>query len=116
MKPALTPKIALARPPSFSKMRSASLALACCIASAMTTTVAADQIRVPLAENVRQGQQQPLPGKGASKADVESRFGEPRRRSAAVGTPPISQWHYDNFVVYFEHDHVIHSAAKRPGG
>tara|TARA_R100000322_G_scaffold26447_2_gene16836 strand:+ start:1622 stop:1858 length:237 start_codon:yes stop_codon:yes gene_type:complete len=75
--------------------------------------VLADQVRIPVEENVRQGQQQTLPKKGELKAAVMARFGEPQRQTRPVGTPPISQWHYDRFVVYFEHDHVVHSAAKR---
>ena len=73
----------------------------------------ADEVLLPIAENVRQGQQQSLPVKGTSMAAVESGFGEPQQRTAAVGTPPISQWHYPAFTVYFENSHVIHSVAKR---
>jgi len=28
-----------------------------------------------------------------------------------VGKPPISRWEYPGFVVYFEHEHVIHSVV-----
>lgn len=77
------------------------------------SAAAAGEVRLPVAENIRQGQQQAMPAKGDSRASVESRFGEPQRRTEAVGQPPISQWHYADFVVYFEHSHVIHSVAKR---
>jgi hypothetical protein len=44
---------------------------------------------------------------------VESRFGAPTRRAAAVGTPPITRWEYPGFVVYFEYDHVVHSVVEK---
>lgn len=73
----------------------------------------ADEVRIPIAENIRQGDRQLMPGKGESPATVESRFGAPQHRAGPVGKPAISQWHYPGFVVYFENDHVIHSVAKR---
>ncbi len=44
---------------------------------------------------------------------VESTFGAPSNRVAAVGQPPITRWEYPGFVVYFEHQHVIHTVAVR---
>ena len=44
-------------------------------------------------------------------AQVESRFGAPAERFAAVGQPPITRWVYPAFVVYFEFDHVVHTVA-----
>lgn len=55
------------------------------------------------------------PGRGMSKAQVESRYGAPSERIAAVGKPPISRWVYPSFVVYFEYDHVIHAVATPAG-
>jgi hypothetical protein len=49
------------------------------------------------------------PARGMSMADVESRFGAPAERYAAVGQPPISRWVYPSFVVYFENQTVVHS-------
>jgi len=46
-------------------------------------------------------------------ARVESAFGTPSDRQAAVGQPPITRWDYPAFVVYFEYDHVIHAVARR---
>ena len=53
------------------------------------------------------------PSRGLSMAQVESRFGEPSQRVAAVGAPPISRWVYPQFVVYFEGSYVIHAVARR---
>ena len=51
------------------------------------------------------------PHRGMSMAAVEARFGAPRSRQAAVGSPPISRWDYEGYSVYFEFDHVIHSVT-----
>jgi hypothetical protein len=53
------------------------------------------------------------PTRGMTQASVQSRYGTPVSRQAAVGEPPISRWDYQGFVVYFEHDRVIHTVAKR---
>jgi len=51
----------------------------------------------------------PTPGRGMTMNEVSSKFGAPVTKVPAVGNPPISRWEYPGFVVYFEHDHVIHS-------
>jgi hypothetical protein len=53
------------------------------------------------------------PNRGSSMATVESRFGAPSNRHAAVGTPPISRWDYPQFSVYFENDRVLHTVLVR---
>jgi hypothetical protein len=52
------------------------------------------------------------PTRGLTMAKVEAKFGAPTERSAAVGTPPITRWEYPGFVVYFEHEYVIHSVTR----
>jgi ribonucleotide monophosphatase NagD (HAD superfamily) len=56
----------------------------------------------------------PRPNKGQTMTAVEAKFGAPQTRHAAVGKPPITRWDYMNFVVFFEHDRVIHSVALAP--
>ena len=53
------------------------------------------------------------PNRGSSMATVESRYGAPSNRHAAVGMPPISRWDYPQFSVYFEHDRVLHAVLVR---
>ena len=53
------------------------------------------------------------PSRGMTAASVESRYGAPAAKEAAVGDPPISRWEYENFVVFFEYDRVIHAVVKR---
>ena len=52
------------------------------------------------------------PARGSSMAQVEARFGAPATRSGPVGRPPISRWDYPDFVVFFEHDHVVHAVGR----
>lgn len=51
------------------------------------------------------------PARGISMDRVEAQFGPPTTRQAAVGDPPIERWDYPGFVVYFEHQYVIHAVA-----
>ena len=58
------------------------------------------------------------PKPGMSMTAVESSYGAPSQRHAAVGgavvqQPPITRWDYPSFSVYFENDRVIHAVARR---
>jgi hypothetical protein len=54
------------------------------------------------------------PSRGMTMQAVESKFGAPQERHAAVGEPPISRWDYPGFKVFFEKDRVIHAVVD-PG-
>ena len=54
------------------------------------------------------------PSRGMTMQKVESGWGQPAERRAAVGDPPITRWVYPEFIVYFEYDRVIHAVLKRP--
>lgn len=59
--------------------------------------------------------QRPRPG--MSMTQVESSYGAPAQRHAAVGgssveQPPITRWDYPSFSVYFEHERVVHAVAR----
>ncbi len=54
------------------------------------------------------------PSRGMTMDQVASKFGAPVTKVPAVGKPPISRWEYPGFVVYFEHEHVIHSVVATP--
>jgi hypothetical protein len=55
-----------------------------------------------------------MPARGMTMDKVQSRFGAPSQKLAAVGQPPITRWEYPAYVVYFEYDHVVHSVVKHP--
>jgi hypothetical protein len=70
----------------------------------------ADTLQV---EGIHAGGDGSRPTRGMTAASVESRFGAPQAKVAPVGDPPISRWEYQDFVVFFEHDRVIHAVVKR---
>jgi hypothetical protein len=53
------------------------------------------------------------PTRGMSQESVQANFGAPQSIVADIGEPPISRWDYAGFVVFFEHNLVIHSVTKR---
>ena len=53
------------------------------------------------------------PTRGMTQTGVQSKYGSPASVKAPVGEPPITRWEYSDFVVYFEHDKVIHAVLKR---
>ena len=50
-----------------------------------------------------------MPKRGISMDKVLEQFGEPDRRIEAIGEPPITEWDYGDFRVFFEHQTVLHS-------
>lgn len=86
-----------------------SAALLVALLAALPTQLAAEILSLP-APQPAQATPAP-PARGTSMAGVEARFGPPTRRLAAVGDPPITRWVYPGFVVYFEHDHVVHTIS-----
>ena len=73
----------------------------------------AETLQMGRSENAAIFEQAGKPTRGMSQARVEQEFGRPNAKQAAVGDPPISRWDYAAFVVFFEHDRVIHSVSKR---
>jgi len=53
------------------------------------------------------------PEHGLTMDQIVQGWGEPQQRLGPVGEPPISQWVYADFVVYFEGDRVLHSVIPR---
>lgn len=76
------------------------------IADLIADTALGQQIQIPQASKTS-GYEIPL--RGMSKQDVSVKFGKPISISEAVGEPPISIWHYNQFSVYFEINTVLHS-------
>jgi hypothetical protein len=71
------------------------------------TTVTDDQLSV-VSSDV------PRPSRGMTMQRVEEQFGAPAERHAAVGTPAITRWDYQNFSVFFENDRVIDAVVTSP--
>ena len=66
-----------------------------------------------LVESAQSGSSVVRPAQGMVMEQVLQQYGEPQQRLGPVGEPPISHWVYGDFIVYFEHQHVIHSVLPR---
>lgn len=74
-----------------------------------------------LIKRVQQEKTMNLPPRGMTKAQVERKFGAPLRKLQPRGGdtrlhPVIYRWEYAKYIVYFEHDHVIHTVLNTPAG
>ena len=95
-------------------MRSTSWLVSIAAALALSGTASADELKVPTP-----GSGADKPTSGMSMETVEAKYGAPTRRAPAVGgassaQPPITRWEYPGFVVYFEHNKVVHTVTT-PG-
>lgn len=68
---------------------------------------------VLLIEEVRHAQAMAVPENGTSMAEVEARFGSPGSKQGPVGDPPITQWVYERWSVYFEYDKVLFTVLHK---
>jgi hypothetical protein len=73
----------------------------------------AEHVTVPIGEQTRAYELQ-LPDRSTTKKIVRQTFGEPIAIEPEVGEPPISAWQYEDFVVYFEKNWVLHAVVKHP--
>ena len=74
-----------------------------------------------LIHRVQQEKGMNLPSRGMSMGQVEKTYGAPQRKLSPRGGdtgkhPQINRWEYADFIVYFEHSHVIHSVLNTPAG
>ncbi len=74
-----------------------------------------------LIKRLQQERTMQLPARGMTMAQVQRKYGAPRRKLESRGGdsarhPLIKRWEYENYIVYFEHDHVIHSVLNTPAG
>jgi hypothetical protein len=53
------------------------------------------------------------PARGTDMAAVRAKFGTPTQETPAVGQPPITRWEYPGYVVFFEHDKVLHTVVVK---
>ena len=69
--------------------------------------VAGDTLTIP--GNIPVAEKQMMPKRGINMDDVLGEFGEPDERFGPVGEPPITEWVYGTFRVYFEYQIVLHT-------
>ena len=53
------------------------------------------------------------PARGTDMAGVRAKFGSPTQELPAIGQPPITRWEYPGYVVFFEHDKVLHTVVLK---
>jgi hypothetical protein len=100
-------------------MKKSTLQAICAATAAVTFlltpsgTVLAEELRMSVKEQAQRSAQEDLPRNGLSESSVENRWGQPQSVTSPVGEPPISQWQYENFIVFFEGDRVIHSVLRQ---
>lgn len=82
-------------------------------ASLIAPFTTAEVITLPLGEQTLQSDLD-MPVRSMNKHDVRRDYGDPQEITDAVGEPPISQWVYADYVVYFEGNWVLYSVVKHP--
>ncbi len=88
------------------------LALGLAFGLGLSTVALADRVQIPVGQQGGPQAAGEVPTNGMTQDNVETRFGSPQQRRAAVGEPPISSWVYEDYVVYFEHDRVLRTVLK----
>ncbi|WP_323750693.1 hypothetical protein [Marinobacter sp.] len=88
------------------------LGLTALLTTGMAPALQAEDLAIPVGSQADHGAIS-LPSNGMSQTSVRQRWGNPQDIRGPVGQPPISQWHYSDFVVYFERDLVMHAVVKR---
>jgi len=66
-----------------------------------------------LIEGLQGASAEAQPTRGMTMDRVSARWGQPERSQGPVGEPPITRWEYPEFVVFFEHRHVVHAVVRR---
>ncbi len=87
------------------------LALIACLLAETPLVAAVAQADTLVIEAVNQAAGVERPVRGQSMAAVESRYGAPQQVKGPVGQPPITQWVYAGFTVYFEGQTVVHAVV-----
>jgi hypothetical protein len=81
------------------------------------TPAAAVQADTLLIEGIQREAHDARPPRGMTMEQVSAGWGQPASTAGPVGQPPITRWEYADFIVFFEHRHVIHALARRtPAG
>ncbi|MBL4868395.1 MAG: phosphodiesterase [Pseudomonadales bacterium] len=79
------------------------------IGLALSAPLNADVVTIGVGQQAATKQSLSRPHKGMEKQQVYSHFGDPINQTNTIGEPPISSWVFDEFTVYFEYDHVVHT-------
>lgn len=67
----------------------------------------AQEVIIP-AQTLAEQQAQNIAVRGKSMAAIRKQFGAPVSKKPAVGNPPITQWVYNDAIIYFESGVALH--------
>lgn len=90
-----------------------SIAILSLIALLSSGFTVAETIKIPVGQQAEDKQQIDRPEKGMHQEKVKAIFGDPQEIREARGEPPISSWVYEDYVVYFESQYVIHTVLRK---
>jgi hypothetical protein len=95
-------------------MTTRNLMMASAIAATLTLAPLsqADTLEISVSKQSPELQSVSRPHTGMTKLSVEQIFGSPQALGGPIGEPPISNWSYPQFTVYFESDTVLHSVLR----
>ena len=79
----------------------------------LITITKTSQADVLIIDRINQQQSFDTPERGITMNQVLSQFGEPKLKKNTIGEPPITEWQYENFSVYFEQKWVINSVIYK---
>ena len=69
----------------------------------------AETVQIPVGQQGGDKQSLQRPRAGMDQNQVREQFGNPVEWTNPVGEPPITKWVYNDFIVVFEYDQVIHT-------
>ncbi len=72
-----------------------------------STVCYAELVKIP--GHIPSNNSMKLPQRGETMNNIRVKFGNPINEHFPVGNPPITQWEYNGFNVFFEYQHVIHA-------
>ncbi len=76
-------------------------------AALLASPAQAQNLTIP--GHVETGFKQEMPKRGVNMDAVLAEFGQPDQIFGPVGEPPITEWVYGSFRVYFEYQRVLHT-------
>jgi len=81
-------------------------------AAIVMPTASAERLLIDQVRETQQSSSVPIRS-GRTMEQVRDKRGEPDEIAGPVGEPPITRWMYDDMIVYFEHERVIHAVVQR---
>ena len=75
-------------------------------------SVLAEEVLLPIGAQGGELQSIDRPGRGTHRDTISQRFGDPISVNGPVGDPPITRLEYEDFYVFLEYEHTVHTVLK----